>query len=356
MDETSFQGVFGFPAQAAASAPGRVNLLGEHTDYNDGFVLPIAIPLETRVEAARSRDGLNHYFACELKERAWSEAGGAVPSGFAAYLHGCLALLRVSGYHCDPVCARVTSRVPMGSGLSSSAALEVAFLRALRELFGFDLDDLSLALMAQQAEVRYAGVNCGIMDQMASSLADTTHMLFLDTRSLERKLVPLPRNSELLVLDSGVPRRLGESRYNLRRQECEEAARLLGLASLRDLEDPTELSRLPRDLALRARHVIKENERVLQALVAPHACRFGELMNESHRSLKEDFQVSTPELDLLVSLLQQQVEVFGARLTGAGFGGACVALVRQGSARAVGERVLGLYQEQGQQGTLLVPR
>lgn len=352
---TTFEMTFGLPPEASASAPGRVNLLGEHADYNDGFVLPVAIPLETTVEVARSRDGLNHFYAADLQERSWSEPGGTVPSGFAAYLHGCLALLRVSGYHVDPVCVQVTSRVPIGTGLASSGALEVGFLRAIRALFRLDLDNLALALMAQQAEVRYVGVNCGIMDQMAASLTDPTHMLFLDTRSLERKLLPLPGKAEVLVLDSDLPRGVGESLYNMRRQECEEAARLLGLTSLRDLDDPSDLMRLPRDLARRARHVLSENERVLQAAGGVHACRLGELMGESHKSLKEDFQLSTPELDLLVTLLQRQVEVFGARFTGSGAGGACVALVKEGSARAVGQRVLDLYRQQGQQGTLLVP-
>jgi len=356
MGAATFEQIFGFPRQAWAKAPGRVNLLGEHTDYNDGFVLPIAVPLETSVELARSRDGLNHYFAEELQERAWSEPGGTVPSGFAAYLHGCLCLLRLSGHQIEPVSVLVSSQVPMGSGLSSSAALEVAFLRGMRQLFALDIDDVEVALMAQQAEIRYAGVNCGIMDQMAASLADAKHMLFLDTRSLERKLLPLPRGSELLVLDSGVPRRLGESMYNLRRQECEEAARLLGLAALRDLKDPADLARLPRNLARRARHVITENQRVLEAVAGVHACRFGELMNASHVSLRDDFQVSIPELDLLARLLQAEVQVFGARLTGAGFGGACVALVREATAAAVASRVLELYNAQGEQGKLLVPR
>lgn len=351
----SFEKVFGFPPEASARAPGRVNLLGEHTDYNDGYVLPIAVPLATEVTLARSRDGLNHYFAEDLEERAWSEPGGAIPSGFASYLHGCLALLRVSGYHIDPVSVQVASKVPMGGGLSSSAALEVAFLRGMRTLFALNIDDVEIALLAQQAEVRYAGVNCGIMDQMASSLADERHMLFLDTRSLERRLLPLPRGSELLVVDCGVPRRLGESMYNLRRQECEEAARLLGLSSLRELEDPADLRKLPHDLARRARHVFTENERVLEAVSGVHACRFGELMNASHESLRDDYEVSIAELDLLAGLLQQQPETFGARLTGAGFGGACVALVREGSAVAVGARVLERYREQGQQGKLLVP-
>ena len=356
MGAATFEHVFGVLPQASAKAPGRVNLLGEHTDYNDGFVLPIAVPLETSVELARSGDGLNHYFAEDLQERAWSEPGGMVPSGFAAYLHGCLALLRLSGHHIEPVSVLVSSQLPIGSGLSSSAALEVAFLRGMRQLFTLDIDDVEVALMAQQAEIRYAGVNCGIMDQMAASLADARHMLFLDTRSLERKLIPLPRGSEFLVLDSGVPRRHGESMYNVRRQECEEAARLLELAALRDLGDTAELTRLPRDLARRARHVITENQRVLEAAAGVHACRFGELMNASHVSLKDDFQVSTTELDHLVRLLQEQVQVFGARLTGVGFGGACVALVREGTATAVASRVLELYNAQGEQGKLLVPR
>lgn len=353
---TEFEKTFESPCEVTARAPGRVNLLGEHTDYNDGFVLPIAIPLETTVELAKSRDGRNHYYAEELQERAWSESGGAVPSGFAAYLHGCLALLRLSGHHVDPVSVRVTSQVPMGSGLSSSAALEVAFLRGMRELFHLDLDDVAIALMAQQAEIRYAGVNCGIMDQMAASLADSTHMLFIDTRSLERKLLPLPPRSELLVIDCGIPRKLGESMYNLRRQECEEAAELLGIASLRDLSDLGQLIKLPRNLAQRARHVLTENERVLEAVKGVHGCRFGELMNASHKSLRDDFQVSIPELDLLARLLQEQVDVYGARLTGAGFGGACVALVREGKAAEVASNVLALYREQGQQGKLLVPQ
>ena len=149
-----------------------MNLLGEHTDYNDGFVLPIAIPQQTRVEIGRSRDGIDHYFALDLEESVSSPPGGPVPKGFAAYIHGCLALLREAGHQVPALCVRVSSEVPMGAGLSSSAALEVAVLRAARELLSLDLNDVQIAQVAQQAEINYARVNCGIMDQMASSLAD----------------------------------------------------------------------------------------------------------------------------------------------------------------------------------------
>lgn len=356
MAAATFQDLFGFPSDVLATAPGRVNLLGEHTDYNDGFVLPIAIPLETTVEVGRSRDGMNHFFASDLEERVTCAPEGPVPEGFASYIHGCLCLLREAGYQIAPVAVRVSSEVPMGAGLSSSAALEVAVLRAMRKLFSLFIDDVAIAQMAQQAEIRFAHVNCGIMDQMAASLADVRHMLFLDTRSLDRKLLPLPEKSQLLVLDSGVPRRLGESMYNRRREECEDAARLLGVKALRDVEDLALISGLPSDLGHRARHVVTENWRVLQAVAGVDAQRFGELMNASHASLRDDFMVSIPALDLLVELLQKQSQVYGARLTGAGFGGACVALVKEGSAAAVADEVLHHYAERGYQGKLLVAR
>jgi len=254
-----------------------------------------------------------------------------------------------------PLDLHVSSSVPIAVGLSSSAALEVATLRALRTLLGLALDDVAIARLAQRAEVAYAGVQCGIMDQMAASLADTGHMLFLDTRSLARTMLPLPRGAAVLVLDSGVPRRLSESRYNQRRAECAEAARRLGVPALRDLTDPTRVEPLPEPLRGRARHVVTENARVLEAAGGVDAARFGGLMNASHRSLRDDFEVSIAPLDTLVALLQAEPGVFGARLTGAGFGGACVALCAAGQERLVAQRVLAAYRAQGQAGALLVP-
>jgi galactokinase len=243
----------------------------------------------------------------------------------------------------------------MGVGLSSSAALEVAMLRGLRQLLGLPFDDVRIAQLAQAAEVKHAGVACGIMDQMASSLADTAHALFLDTRTLERRLVPLPSDSAILVLDSGIARSLAKSGYNDRRAECEAAARLLGVSALRDAVDVQAIAALPDPLRRRARHVVSENARVLLALACADAEAFGALMNASHASLRDDYEVSVPELDLLVALLQANPAVYGARLTGAGFGGACVALCRPQALADVAASVLGAYAGRGFSGSQLVP-
>jgi galactokinase len=353
---SGFEAVFGRPPQALGEAPGRVNLLGEHTDYNDGFVLPTAIPQRTRVEVGRGPGPGCRLHAAEYR----------VTTGFALdvppaelhvrYVYGCLRELADDGVAIGPLDLFVRSTVPIGVGLSSSAALEVATLRAVRALLGLTMDDVAIARTAQRAEIAYAGVMCGIMDQMAASLADTGHMLFLDTRSLERALLPLPAAAALLVLDSGVPRSLAASGYNTRREECREAARLLGLVSLRDLSDAATLDRLPDPLRRRARHVFTENARVLEAAAGVPAERFGALMNASHLSLSRDFEVSIPPLDALVGLLQSHPDVFGARLTGAGFGGACVALCRPGREAAIVRSALGAYRVLGHEGAQLVPQ
>jgi galactokinase len=350
----SFSDVFGRDPEVHAQAPGRVNLLGEHTDYNDGFVLPTTIPQLTRVACSRSPDARFRFYAANLEEGVEYEDDGPAPQGFAAYVFGCIEVLRAKGCTVPPVLMHITSEVPMGSGLSSSAALEIAVLRALRELLRLSFDDVELAKLAQRAEIEYAGVRCGILDQMATSLGDENHMLFLDTRTLERRLLPLPEESELIVIDSGVPRALATSGYNERRAECETAARMLGVIALRD-EPTTERSdQLPAPLNRRARHVITENARVLTAAKGVSAIEFGNLMNASHASLRDDYEVSVPALDLLVSLLQEQPRVHGARLTGAGFGGACVALARRGSAADVKTHVLEAYREAGHEGRALV--
>ncbi|MCK9619043.1 MAG: galactokinase [Methylobacter sp.] len=351
---SDFIDFFGSQPEVISSAPGRVNLLGEHTDYNDGFVLPIAIPQSTWVALSRSEDEWSRFRSENMNGLVHYQAGGAIPSGFAAYLVGCFEVLREEFDAIAPVNLLVSSDVPMGAGLSSSAALEVATLRGLRELFDLAIDDIDIALLAQQAEVRFAGVRCGIMDQMAASLADERHMLFLDTRTLERRLLPLPEQSELVVLDSGVPRSLAGSAYNQRRAECEEAANRLGISMLRDLDDPDLTDVLPEPLNRRARHVVSENQRVLNAVSGVSADEFGTLMNASHQSLRDDFEVSVPALDCLVELLQDHADIYGARLTGAGFGGACVALARAGRGAKVGEEILAAYGSKGYQGRVLV--
>lgn len=350
-----FQQIFGASPETEASAPGRVNLLGEHTDYNDGFVLPTAIPQRTTVQLGVSKDGQHHFYSVELDERVSISEGHHTPSGFASYIFGCVRLLEREGHTVPPVNLYVTSSVPIGSGLSSSAALEVATLRGLRSLLNLDIDDVRIAQLAQQAEIQYSGVQCGIMDQMASSLADTEHLLFLDTRSLERQVIPFPSGAEVVVIDSGVPRTLAGSGYNQRRAECEEAAHLLRVKALRDITDPQAAEDLPEPQRRRARHVITEDNRVLEALQGISAERFGELMNASHASLRDDYEVSVPALDTLVAMLQETPGVFGARLTGAGFGGACVALVEAGKGEAISRDVIEKYKRSGYAGRVLVP-
>jgi galactokinase len=351
----TFADVFGKPPAVSAEAPGRVNLLGEHTDYNDGYVLPTAIPQTTCVSIRENGGKQFSLYAAELEHAAEFTMESAPHEHFASYVYGCVRELHDYSFAVPPLDIHISSSIPIGVGLSSSAALEVATLRALRQLFNLPLDDVAIAQLAQRAEIRYAGVNCGIMDQMASSLADTRSLLFLDTRTLQRRLLPLPARAEILVIDSGVARSLAASKYNERRAECEQAARLLGLRALRDVTDTAAIETLPQPLRRRARHVVSENNRVLRAVESIDGASFGELMNASHTSLRDDYEVSIRQLDRLVELLQIQCAVHGARLTGAGFGGACIALCVEGEARAVGERVLEEYNTAAQLGRILVP-
>jgi galactokinase len=341
------------PAEATGVAPGRVNLLGEHTDYSGGFVLPTAIPQQARVELAHSPDGDFHVHSASLGRQVVFAQDDEVPGDFARYVYGCVAVLRGRGFEVPPLSMRIESDVPIGVGLSSSAALEVAVLRGIRTLLGLELDDVELALLAQRAEVEYAGVRCGVMDQMASSLCDREHMLFLDTRSLEYRLLPLPAGTRVLVIDSNTPRALADTAYNERRSECEAAARRLGVAQLRDVAEPARAAALQPPLDRRARHVISENARVLEALSASPR-RFGELMDASHASLRDDYEVSVPALDALVLALRSQPGVLGARLTGAGFGGACVALVEAAAVDAARDGALRAFAAAGYRGTPLV--
>jgi galactokinase len=347
---------FGGPPQVHASAPGRVNLLGEHTDYNDGFMLPVATPQCTEVAMSISSDQQFHLFSATTGAGAdYGRDDPPAAGSFASYIDGCVRVLEGEGVAVPPLRIYVSTQLPVGAGLSSSAALEVATLRALRELLEIELDDVRLARLAQRAEVEYAHVNCGIMDQMASSLADPRHMLFIDARNLAHRLLAIPAGSELIVIDTGIPRTLAASKYNERRAECEEAARLLGVPSLRDVSDPTTVEALPAPYRQRARHVVWENLRVLEAVGGVNAARFGALMDAGHASLRDDYEVSIPELDALTEFLRETPDVYGARLTGAGFGGACVALCRDGRAHAASAAALARYDATGQQGRILIP-
>jgi galactokinase len=340
-------------------------LIGEHTDYNGGFVLPTTIPQQTRVELTRRADRSCRVRSTEAAHKRWHvySLGHEQPRGdWLDYVQGLSWALEAAGQAIPSgFDLSISSDVPLGAGLSSSAALEVAVLRAMRETFGLNLDDVKLALLGQRAENDFVGARCGIMDQMAASLADASSALFLDTRSLEYRRVPLPADVDLLVIHSGVSHEISGGDYNTRRAECEEAARRLGVPQLRDLSvaDAARANALPEPLNRRARHVVTEDARVLAAVTALESAdlpRLGQLFDESHASMRDDFEVSVPDVDLLVALAQAVPEVFGARMTGGGFGGSVVVLARAGEGRRVAERIASAYAERsGRQPTVLVP-
>ena len=345
-----------------AAAPGRVNLIGEHTDYNGGFVLPTPIPQKTRVELARGEGRLVRVRSDQAPAPAEYALGRERPRGdWLDYVQGLTWALGEAGFELEGFNLRVTSDVPLGAGLSSSAALEIAVLRAIRAAFALDLDDVRLARLGQRAENDFVGARCGIMDQMAASLADAGAALFLDTRSLEFRRIALPPAADLIVIHSGVSHAIAGGDYNTRRAECEAAASALGVPQLRDVSpaDLGRLAQLPEPFGSRARHVVTENQRVLEAVLALEAndvARLGQLFVESHASMRDDFDVSVPQVDLLVDVACADERVFGARLTGGGFGGAVVVLAAAGEGRGAGERITRAYAERsGERPTLLVP-
>jgi galactokinase len=346
-----------------ADAPGRVNLIGEHTDYNGGFVLPTAIPQRTSVELTRRADGtVEAHSANEPRPGAFSIGHERQRGDWLDYVQGVTWVVREAGFELSGFDVRINSDVPLGAGLSSSAALEVALLRAIRQAFELhDLDDVNVALLGQKAENDFVGARCGIMDQMAASLADERTALFLDTRSLEFRRIALPAEADLVVIHSGVSHGIAGGEYNTRRAECEEAARQLGVPQLRDLsrEDLPRIERLAEPLGRRARHVLLEDERVLDsvtALAESDVARLGELFIASHASMRDDFEVSVGAVDVLVDLAIADADVYGARMTGGGFGGSVVMLVHRGQGKQAGERIARVYAERtGLTPTLLVP-
>ncbi len=362
MPVPSFQELFGVPPTTSAEAPGRVNLIGEHTDYNGGFVLPAAIPQRTRVEAAARADTTVRLWSAQFPDEAphsFRLGSEERTGGWIDYVKG---LTRILGSHTSlrGFDARVESGVPVGSGLSSSAALEIAAGRAIRTLFGLALDDVELARVGQRAENEFVGAPVGIMDQMACSLADTTTALFLDTRTLAYDRVHLPPEAALVVIDSGITHDHAAGDYRVRRSECMEAARLLGVRELRDVGDVQEVLRLPSPLNRRARHVVTENARVLatvEALRSGDCRRVGRLFSESHASMRDDFEISIRAIDDLVELACRVQGVYGARLTGGGFGGSIVALAHASAARDAADEIVRTYTQQtASRGRRLVPQ
>ncbi|HEY2369683.1 MAG TPA: galactokinase [Polyangiaceae bacterium] len=339
----SFQEVFSRAPTVVADAPGRVNLIGAHTGESGGYVLPMATPQRTRVELAEREDDTVRLCSANVEhEQPTYELGREQRAkAWYDYVQGVTQALRESGYTLRGFDARIDSHIPIGRGLSSSAALGVAMLRALRRAFQLELDDVALALLAQRSESELVGTPVGAMDSLASSLADEHTAVFIDTRTLRVERVPLPRDVEIAIIDSGVSR-ANAGGQALRRQECAMAANLLGVPQLRDAYALDKIERLPEPLHKRARHVVTENARVLAAASAMRAndpVALGGLFVESHVSMRDDFEVSVPAIDAIVERALREAAVYGARLTGGGFGGAVVVLARAGEARAAADRI-----------------
>ena len=327
-----FESRYGASPEAVASAPGRVNLLGEHTDYNGGFVLPMALNLEVAVAlGAGSEAGVIDVYSDDFDDSQRRSINEEAASKWSDYVLGCLR----AAYR-EPTADRgcrvaVAATLPMGAGISSSAALEVAMLRAIEVISGVPMEQTEMAKAAQSVERDFVGMPCGIMDQFAAAVGVCGEAIFLDTRSLDFESVSLFPGYRFVVVHSGVRHQLTHDGYSTRVAECRAACRALGVDELRDLKlaDMERISQLKPPMDRRARHVITENQRVLDAVEAMKAgdgLRFGALMIESHASQRDDYQVSVPEVDALVQGALQTGAV-GARLTGGGFGGCIVALV-----------------------------
>jgi galactokinase len=337
-----------------AVAPGRVNLIGEHTDYNDGFVFPAAIDKQVSV-ALKATDGSSKLYSAQLGDGQEFDAETVVPgeaSGWVAYAAGMAWVLRERTTKPMPnIQAVVASTVPMGSGISSSAAIEMAFGVAWNRLAELGLDNKSLALLAQKCENQFVGVNCGIMDQMASAMGQDAKAMFIDTRTLDIEYASIPEGLRIVICDTKKPRALSDSAYNERRSQCEQAAQILNVPALRDakLADLEKAKDQMTDTVYRrARHVVSEDERCLEfrgALDRNDRKLIGDLMRASHESLRDDYEVSCKELDAMAEACWSAPGCVGARMTGAGFGGACVALVEGQSARAFSDYVNKAYQE-----------
>ncbi len=364
--EELFWQKFGQKPQYAVRAPGRVNLLGEHVDYNDGLVLPAAIDRATLVVFSPAQGDESRLYAADFAEEAAFTLAGlpaktqtdASPlPDWALYPAGVMWALHAEGLNIPALHAVFASDVPRGSGLSSSASVEMAFVSAWQTLAGWNLPPMRRALLGQKAENEYVGVNCGIMDQFASACGVQDHLLLLDCRSLDWQEVALPPDLAIVVADTTVRRKLTSGEYNLRRAACEQAvqilsAPLLGIRALRDVT-PQAFNQhahlLPPEVEKRARHVVEEIDRTAKAVESLRQGdlpAFGEAMNACHASLRDLYEVSCPELDVMTRIAQSLPGCYGARLTGAGFGGCTVNLVKREQAQAFAQALAAGYQSE----------
>ncbi|KUI98050.1 galactokinase [Vibrio sp. MEBiC08052] len=353
-----FEHVLGYAPSHIIQAPGRVNLIGEHTDYNDGFVLPCAINYQTVVAAAKRNDNRVRVVSVDY-DNAVDEFDISREITFqpdkmwANYIRGVVKCLLARGYPLGGVDMAVSGNVPQGAGLSSSAALEVVIGQTFKALFNLDISQAEIALNGQQAENEFVGCNCGIMDQMISAQGHENHAMLLDCRSLETEAVSMPEDMAVLIINSNKKRGLVDSEYNTRREQCETAARILGVKALRDVNIEQlndRRSELDEVVAKRARHVITENERTLEAAKALRANdmrRMGQLMAESHASMRDDFEITVKEIDTLVEMVKEVIgDEGGVRMTGGGFGGCIVTLIPSTLVESVKATVEARYEQE----------
>jgi galactokinase len=349
---------YGIHPRLMVRAPGRVNLIGEHTDYNEGFVFPIAIDRETVIAARGRADTTIRAYTAQFDQEDSFDIGRIEHSAahpWANYVRGVVKGMIARDLPIAGADLLISSDVPLGSGLSSSASLEVAVGYAVQLLNSINLLGEELALLAQGAENSFVGVQCGIMDQFISALGRADHALLIDCRDLSYHPVPIPPDVRVVICNSGVHHSLGDSEYNQRRAACNEAVRLLRarlpkITALRDVS-PASLAAhadlLPPEILMRARHVVSENQRTLEAAAALERgdpATFGRLMQESHVSMRDDYQISVPEIDLLTELAMAVPGCYGSRLTGGGFGGSTVSLVSIGAVDAFVAQVSAGYR------------
>lgn len=346
-----FRKRYGAAPEAVVQAPGRVNLIGEHTDYNDGFVLPLALERATYLALRRRADSRVVIESLGRGEASFDLGALKRGDGWAEYLKGVAWALQEDGFALSGWEGVLTGDVPGGAGLSSSAALELATMQAFAVASGFPWEPKRMARTAQRAENEWVGAMTGIMDQLISACGEAGSALLIDCRSLETRSVPIPPGTAVVVMDTATRHRHVDSGYNERRKSCEEAAAFFGVPALRDVDEARFRSRetdLAEPARRRARHIVTENARTeaaARAMLAGDAQTLGRLMSESHVSMRDDFEISSPELDKMVELAQAEGACYGARMTGGGFAGCAVALVREDGVAAFSEHVAALYRQ-----------
>jgi len=349
---STFESKFGERPSHVVYSPGRVNLIGDHTDYNDGFVLPMVIDRAVWIALRPTTDEQVRIHSLDYEETAGFDLihFQYESKHWLEYVKGVAHALQQAGYALHGWEGVMAGNVPRGAGLSSSAALELATARAFTAVSSLEWNATAMAKLAQKAENEWVGMNCGIMDQMVSAAGLLHHALFIDCRSLETELVPLPGGTAVVILDTNTRRGLVDSAYNERRQQCETAAAYFGVPALRDVslaEFEARAEGLDPLIRQRARHVITENKRVLTAVQAMRhsdARLLGQLMNASHASLRDDYEVSSHELNEIAAIAQAQSGCLGARMTGAGFGGCAVALVAAGAVEVFAQKASTAYE------------